>query len=348
MQRLKGLMLGLVLGIAPAQARGAPKEKQEPPPPLPMARPDDTAGTAAFSGGVSAQFDITYATPAGSVPLTLDIYRPQSKLPLPMPHPIIVYIHGGGWKSGDSRHALSFTDLPRALAGLAAQGYLVASVNYRLSPQVHFPTALQDVKAAIRWLRGHAASYGGDATRLAVWGASAGGQLAAMAGMSCGVMAFEPQNEGQQKRDYDAPSDCAEAVIDWFGPVDFENSTESDVAAYLGCAPKDCAPAQVRQASPLTFISVNAPPFLIQHGAVDSDVLPSQAQMLFDALKKKGVPVNLELYPDVGHGFMRDGKPDTATVTKAMAKLNAFLAATFPPAPVAKDRPRAPTGRSRH
>jgi len=340
MWRLKGLMLGLALGIAPAQARGAPNEE---PPPVPIPRPGDTIGTTAFPGGVSTQFDITYATPPGSAPLTLDIYRPQSKPPLP----IVVYIHGGGWKNGDSRHALSFTDLPRALAGLAAQGYVVASVNYRLSPQVHFPTALQDVKAAIRWLRRHAAAYGGDATRLAVWGASAGGQLAAMAGVSCGVMAFEPQNEGQQKPDYDAPSDCAEAVIDWFGLVDLENSTDSDIAAYLGCEPKTCAPAQMRQASPLAFISVSAPPFLIQHGAVDTDVLPSQAQMLSDALKKKGVPVDIALYPDVGHGFMRDGKPDAATVAKAMAKLSAFLAATFPPAPAIKDRPRAPTRRSR-
>ena len=75
---------------------------------------------------------------------------------------------------------------------LAAQGYVVASINYRLSQEAHFPAALQDVKAAIRWMRGHAVAYGGDPTRLAVWGMSAGGQLAAMAGTTCGVMRFEP------------------------------------------------------------------------------------------------------------------------------------------------------------
>jgi acetyl esterase/lipase len=327
-----GLVLGAALSLAPAHARGASTPKPEPPPPLPSPRPDEATGTTAFPGGVGAQFDITYASPSGAAPLTLDIYRPQAKSSASLP--IVVYIHGGSWKNGDSRHAISFTDLPHALAGLAAQGYVVASVNYRLSPQVRFPTALQDVKSAMRWLRGHAASLGGDPTRLAVWGASAGGQLAAMAGVSCGVMAFEPQTDGPQKPDYDAPSDCAEAVIDWFGPVDFENATNSDVAAYLGCEPKACAPGQVRQASPLAFISVSAPPFLIQHGAVDTEVLPSQAQMLYDALKKKGVPADIALYPDVGHGFMRDGKPDAAMVTKAMTRLSAFLVATFPPAPV--------------
>ncbi|HMH65117.1 MAG TPA: alpha/beta hydrolase, partial [Rhizomicrobium sp.] len=206
---------------------------------------------------------------------------------------------------------------------------------YRLSQEARFPAALQDVKSAIRWLRGHASSYGGDATRVAVWGASAGGQLAALAGTTCGVARFEP--DGAVSRD--APSDCAEAVIDWFGPTDlqvpaapngFATGSTSAEGGFLGCEPSACAPGVVRLASPLTFISENAPPFLIQHGAADTEVPPKQAQQLYEALKQKGVPAEIAIYPDVGHGFMRGNAPDTATVAKAMAKLTAFLAATFP------------------
>jgi acetyl esterase/lipase len=314
-------------------------------PPTPSPRPPVTyePQKVAFADGVSAQFDISYASLAGFRPLTLDIYTPR---PRPGPLlPMVLYVHGGGWNSGDSRHAPAFGDFPRALAGLAAQGYVVASLNYRLSQEAHFPAALQDVKAAIRWLRGHAGAYSGDPTRLAVWGMSAGGQLAAMAGATCGVMHFEPEgNVG-----YDAPSDCAEAVIDWFGPTDLENladdngkpgkdgfvatGAKTDEGSYLGCEPAACAPGVVKLASPQAFVSESTPPFLIQHGAADTSVSPKQSQRLYDMLKKKGVPAEIVLYPDAGHDFLKDGSPDTATVTKAMAKLTAFLIASFPNKP---------------
>lgn len=323
-------------------------------PPIPTPRPlvNYEPQKISFPDGVSAQFDVTYASLAGFRPLTMDIYTPK---PSPMPLPFVLFVHGGDWNSGDSRHATAFADLPRALAGLAAQGYVVASLDYRLSKEAHFPAALQDVKAAIRWLRGHASAYGGDATRVAVWGMAAGGQLAAMAGTTCGVMRFEPDANSGANASYDAPSDCAEAVIDWFGPTDLENlaadngkpASDGFVAAsqstpeglYLGCEPQACAPGVAKLASPMAFITDTAPPFLIQQGAADTDVSPKQSQKLFDALKQKGVPVELELYPDVGQGFMKNGSPDSATVAKAMARLITFLAATFP-RPRAQPHPR--------
>ena len=351
MRLLRLACLALSLVPLTAQARHAPKV---PPVPVPTPRPDAEAHATAFAGGIDALFDVTYATPPGFAPLTLDIYRPRAHA---APLPMVVYVHGGGWKNGDSRRALSFGDFPRALAGLAAQGYVVASINYRLSPQARFPAALQDVKSAIRWLRGHAASYGGDVASVAVWGASAGGQLAAMAGATCGVMAFEPDSDAPPLKD--APSDCAEAVIDWFGPVEFASpapynskpaaDAASEVGNYLGCEPAACARGVVRLASPLTFVSVNSPPFLIQQGAADTEVPPGQSQTLYDALRKKGVPAEIEIYPDVGHGFMRGDTPDTATVTRAMARLTAFLAATFPamPGPSPKTGRGKPAGRAR-
>jgi acetyl esterase/lipase len=314
-------------------------------PPTPSPRPavDFPPQKIAFPDGVSARFDIAYESLPGPRPLTLDIYTPR---PAPASLPLVLYVHGGGWNSGDSRHALPFPDFPRALAGLAAKGYVVASINYRLSQEARFPAALQDVKAGIRWLRAHASDYGGDATRLAVWGMSAGGQLAAMAGTTCGVMRFEPDaNAG-----YNAPSDCTEAVIDWFGPSDLGTSPAdqdkqnkvgagahrpaSESGLYLGCEPAACPPGVAKLASPLSFITVSAPPFLIQHGGADTTVSPLQSTRLYDALRQKGVPVEIVVYPDVGHGFIKDEKPDSDTVAMAMAKLCDFLAATFPMQPV--------------
>jgi len=320
--------------------------------PTPSPRPPVTYAPRkfAFPGGVGAQFDIAYSSPAGLAPLTLDIYAPP---PSASPPPIVLYVHGGGWDSGDSRHALPFTDFPRALASLAAQGYVVASINYRPSQQAHFPAALQDVKAAIRWMRGHASEYGADPTRLAVWGMSAGAQLAAMAGTSCGVTRFEPDGNAG----FNAPSDCAEAVIDWFGPTDLESmgasNTQpakdvpivpaSEAGLYLGCEPAACPPGVVKLASPLTFVSETAPPFLIQQGAEDSVVPPVQSQRLHAALRRKGVPSEIVLYPGAGHGFLKNGKPDTAIVTTAMARLTDFLAATFPGNPAKPDNRHAAT-----
>lgn len=254
------------------QMRSTENDTEELPAPNPRPPLTYPPQKAAFPGGVSAKFDIVYESLAGFRPLTLDIYTPR---PSPAPLPMVLFVHGGGWNSGDFRHAVPFPDFPRALAGVAAQGYVVASVNYRLSQEARFPAALQDVKAAIRWLRSRASDYGGDPTRLAVWGMSAGGQLAAMAGTTCGVTRFEPEGI----TGLDAPSDCAEAAIDWFGPTDLESLTSnnstpakdgfvaatpaSNAGSYLGCEPASCPPGVAKLASPLGFISETTPPFLI-------------------------------------------------------------------------------------
>jgi acetyl esterase/lipase len=319
------------------------------PPPAPSPRPSIVYAPQriAFADGVSGQFDIPYATLAGFRPLTLDLYTPRASA---MPLPMVLFIHGGGWNSGDSKHALPFTDFPRALAGLAARGYVVASMNYRLSQEARFPAALQDVKTAIRWLRSHATDFNGDVTRIAVWGASAGGQLATMAGATCGVPRFQPQDTSME-----SPSDCPEAVIDWFGPTDLASlaadngkpakdgftpvTPTSEEGAYLGCEPSACAPGVVRLTSPMAFLSENAPPFLIQHGAADTTVSPKQAQKLYDALKQKGVPAQIVLYPGAEHGFRKGGAPDTAIVAQAMERLVSFLSSTFPNKPINRPAP---------
>lgn len=308
-----------------------------PVPPLRRIAPPDPYGpqVISFPGNVAGAFNVTYATLPGFRPLTLDLYTPR---PSDTPRPLVVFVHGGNWDSGDARHAGTFADFPRELAGLAANGYVVASVNYRLSQEARFPAALQDVKAAIRWLRAHAGDFNIDTTRVAVWGASSGGQLAALAGTTCGVDRFEPAGDAGK----DAASDCVQAVIDWYGisdlqaiadkpgPGGFAAGSTSTAGSYLGCEPAACAPGVARLSSPVAFVSARSPAFLIQHGAADTDVPPSQSQALYDALKAAGVPAEITIYPEVGHKFARDGGADAAVNEAAMGAVRAFLASTFP------------------
>ena len=151
----------------------------------------------------------------GFRPLTLDLYLPASQVRGGAP--VIIYVHGGGWTSGHTRHSGAFENWPGVLASLAGRGYVVASLNYRLSGEAPSPAAAQDVKSAVRWLRGNATRFGVDKRRIGISGGSAGGQLAALAGTSCGVAALEPPVADEK-----APleSDCVQAVVAWYGVFD--------------------------------------------------------------------------------------------------------------------------------
>jgi len=310
----------------------------------------DVNQTVAFPGGIVMHRDLIYAAMDGFRPLTLDLYQAPSK-PKALPRPLILFVHGGDWATGDARHLTGFTDFPSTLAALAAKGYVVGSVNYRLSGEAHFPAAIQDVKSALRWLRGHAADYNIDTTRMMVWGAEAGGQIAAMVGASCGVTALEPAADAKSKATL--VSDCVQGVIDWYGPSDLaswetggahpsEPGAPTRLGAYLGCEAADCAAGLVRAASPHSYISSLTPPFLIQHGSADTRVLPDQSQKLNDALHEQHVPSDILIYPGVGQDFSKDGAADPAANAKALADMEDFIAKTFPPAATASSTKPAP------
>jgi hypothetical protein len=195
----------------------------------------------AFPGGVAGLPDLTYSTLSGFRPLTLDLYLPAGQTTGGAP--VIVYVHGGGWTGGHTRHSGAFENWPNVLASLAARGYVVASVNYRLSAEAPSPAAEQDVKSAVRWLRANATRFGVDKRRIGIWGGSAGGQLAALAGTSCGVAALAPP-----VADAKAPleSDCVQAAVAWYGVFDFVPLAKNvvappNVARYLGCKAGPCA-----------------------------------------------------------------------------------------------------------
>ena len=247
--------------------------------------------------------DVAYANT--SVTQKLDLYLPPGE----GPHPVVVNIHGGGFKLGDK----SMVD--QALAQtLLDSGYAVASIDYRLSGEAIFPAAVFDAKAAVRFLRANAATYKLNPDKIAAFGQSAGGNLASMLGTSGDVAEFDDPSLGNAET-----SSRVQVVIDWFGPNDFaqmdaqakaqgcsssdqtHNAADSFESLYLGVAVPD-APELVQQANPMTYISPDDPPFLIQKGDSDCTVPIENTKMLADALAEAGLEVEYDLLAGVGHG----------------------------------------------
>lgn len=263
---------------------------------------------ADIPAGVQALTDIPYAKVADRT-LLLDLYVPERTVPAGSRLPLLVWIFGGGWRAGNKR--------PCPIAGEAARGYIVASIEYRLSGEALFPAQVEDCKAAIRFLRANAAKYNIDARRVGVIGSSAGGHLAALLGTSGGIKDLEGTagNLDQSSR--------VQAVVDFCGPSDLFSWVE-----YAGRLPAPAAPDDqqdprflieraareflgelpaarkdlARKASPVTYVRGDNPPFLIIHGQKDNLVPLSQSQLLCNALKAAGVEVQLMIVPHAGHG----------------------------------------------
>jgi len=259
--------------------------------------------------GVRAVRDVEYAR-AGGKALLLDLYVPEEAPEKALP--LVVWIHGGGWRAGSKNRcpAISF----------AADGYVVASVDYRLSHEATFPAQIFDCKAAIRWLRAHAAEYHVDPNHIGVWGGSAGGHLVALLGTSGDVEALEGDLGHPEQ------SSRVQAVCDWFGPTDFltmrqqalERRRRQDAARpsaelQLIGGTIDERRGLAVLASPVTYVSEDDPPFLIAHGDSDPVVPVQQSQLFHDALKKAGVDSELLVLEGQGHGF-RSREPFQAAV----------------------------------
>lgn len=241
--------------------------------------------------------DLEYAR-VGAVSLRLDLYLPLHKGETRLP--VVVWIHGGGWRGGDK----AGTRAPEVLG----EGYAVASINYRLSHQATFPAQIHDCKAAIRWLRAHADEFGLDPERIGVWGSSAGGHLAALLGTSGGV----PELEGEVGGNLDRSS-RVQAVCDFFGPADLlailepgawpsHGSPTSPESLLLG-GPVAERVELARLASPVTHASPDDPPFLLVHGDRDPMVPLDQSERLHRALTAAGVDSTLYVVRGAGHGF---------------------------------------------
>jgi acetyl esterase/lipase len=281
-------LIGLV--FAAAQEKGQAKQ------PAPALLPN----------GMSVVKDLAYV-PGGGPRQTLDLYLPKAD----GPRPLIVWVHGGGWRGG------SKDDLIPALP-LVTKGYAVAAINYRLSSQAAFPAQIQDCQAAVRYLRSVAKDRQLDPNHFGAWGLSAGGHLVAL----LGTLDDKAFAAGTGPR----VSCRVQAVCDWFGPTDlphfFDDLADEWkprlrplLAELVGGAPEDKKDLVVA-ASPITHVGKGVPPTLIMHGDNDPVVPYSQSVKFYEALKKAGVDTTLHKVEGGGHGPGFD-KPEVAAIVES-------------------------------
>jgi acetyl esterase/lipase len=244
------LAIALALMFAPGQDRGAMAES------------------------LSTTLDVPYRTVDG-ITLYVDIFAPDS----PGPFPSLLLVHGGGWRYGNRT---AFDDLA---ADFAASGFVAFSVDYRLAPpggNWHAVAPVEDLKAAMQWVRAHAAEYGGDPTHVGAVGGSAGGNLVQMLATT-GI----------------AGTDRPDATVSLSGASDLPAMDKADpgtydkVRNYIGCSYKRCPTAWVA-ASPRYQVTSAAAPSLVAN-STDEKIPVDQATSLADALQAAGVPVRLEL-----------------------------------------------------
>jgi acetyl esterase/lipase len=259
--------------------------------------------------------NVSYATLSNAQ--KLDIYLPNESKGI---HPVIIHIHGGAFMFGDKADK-QVTPVLEALK----KGYAVVSINYRLSGEAKFPAQIQDVKAAIRFIRANAAQYQLKTDKIAVWGGSAGGHLSALAATSGDIAALEDLSLGNPTQ-----SSRVQAVVDWFGPINFltmdahfkvssKGKTDHDnldsPESRLWGKPIQTIADSVKTANPETYISMDDPVFFIQHGSVDKLVPTEQSvdfsKKLIEILGSN--KVTMEILEGVEHGGKAFETPENLT-----------------------------------
>lgn len=236
---------------------------------------------------------IEFATVDGHS-LKLDLHRPYREKP-----PLVVYVHGGAWRAG------SREDVP--LLGLMEHGFAIASVDYRLSTEARFPAQIQDIKAAVRFLRARAGELKVETTRMAIVGSSAGGHLAALTGVTNGHAEFE----GRVGNLLDQSSHV-DAIVSFYGASNLQSilgqSTEFGLGVrvpalklLLGDVPEK-QPGLAKLASPVAHLDAQDPSLLLIHGDADPQMPLAQSVEFHEACKKRDVPVELVILPGAKHG----------------------------------------------
>lgn len=257
-----------------------------------LALPAQTPEAPKVPDTVVAEREVEYSAVGG--PQTMDIFRLREASN--RPRPAVLLVHGGGFRAGSKEGYI-----PLAIE-LAEHGYVAATANYRLAPRNQFPAAVEDVKAAVRFLRASAAKYNLDASHIGALGGSAGGHLVLMLGLTAGVAEFEGSGPNRDQ------SSAVECVVDEYGPTDFTQSYSKSVDAaevlpmFLGGDLDHERPAHMR-ASPLNWVTPNAAPILAIHGTADNYVAYEQSLWIIERLIAAGVPAELETITGAGHGF---------------------------------------------
>jgi len=236
--------------------------------------------------------------------LYLDLFLPTPRPTTPAP--AVVYLHAGGWRSGDRSYGM----YPWHGPILATHGIVVGSVSYRFSSVAPFPAQLHDVKAAVRWLRANAVAYGIDPDRIGAWGDSSGGHLAGLLGTTA--------DRADLDGDCGSPgwSSAVQAVVTRCAPTDFRVLPQDHAEVLnelFGGPPSDTA-ALRELASPVVHVSSQSAPFLIVHGTQDETVPFEQATVMADTLVEHGVDVTLHAIQDGYHNLLPDMDPPWGSV----------------------------------
>lgn len=254
-----------------------------------------------LSAEVTVQEDVTYGK-AGDVELKLDIAVPEGEGPFPA----IVFIHGGGWYAGN-RQAYK-----AAISEAAKRGYVAATITYRLmkfdeakkettTAEPIFPAQIHDAKAAIRWLRANAEKYHVDPERIGVTGASAGGHLSLLVGLT------DKDSKLEGESGHPDQSSRVQAVVNVFGPTEMASCHDASSVAwifrlFMGGTPEETAETY-KAASPVTYATKDDPPVLTLQGDKDTLVPVAQATLLDEKMKAAGAKHTLKVFEGQGHGF---------------------------------------------
>jgi acetyl esterase/lipase len=289
--------------------------------------------TTSSTSTYSVYSNIPYVADATNEQI-LDLYVPKNTKGRPLP--VVMYVHGGGWLSGDKSDVLTSP----GLATLLADGFAVASINYTLSSSKVFPQATYDLNASVRYLRYYAGRYHLNG-KVGLWGESAGGQLVALAGATCGDSSLEG-DEGVS----DKVSGCVNAVLDGFGPTDFlqedthlynsssllhdpANSPESE---FLGCTEGllACDASTVERANPITYITTSSklPPYLIVQGNEDTLVPIWESQILYKALDSVCADATFYTIDGYGHGVLESAAMDAPYPSETVQSTDKCSSAT--------------------
>lgn len=332
----RGIVGLLIVAVLLTVTACAPKEATAPEPAAPTETTSNQKPPKGDMGGgmnggamdtsaiTHKELDIAY----GSISATqkLDIYYPNEASS--GPYPVIIAIHGGAFKMGSKTGG----DLAPMLEGVN-HGYAVVTVDYRLSGEAIFPAAISDVKAAIRFIKANAQQYNLNPDKIATWGDSAGGNLATLVGTSGDDVSLNGDNTENM-----AVSSAVNAVVDWFGPIDFllmdEQFQAAGVTPKMGLTSSPTSPEsqyiggnitenveQTQKANPENYITASDPAFFIQHGSADQNVPTRQSINLAEKLTVVlgSDQVSLTILEGAGHGG------EAFEVTENLDKVFTFL-----------------------
>ena len=209
---------------------------------------------------------------------TLDVYRPAARAGAP----VVVFIYGGGWDSGE-KETYRFVG-----SSLAAKGFVTFIPDYRVYPDVRYPDFIRDAATAVAWVKAHAAAYGGDPTRVALVGHSAGAYITAMLALDPAWLAADGLDPTRDLR----------AVVGLAGPYDFLPLHTDELRTIFG------PPETLTQTQPITYVTGRSPPLLLATSRDDDTVNPGNTTRLAARVRSAGGDVETHVYPGLSHRLM--------------------------------------------